>query len=239
MSHIVSSYDTELNTLSTMISEMGGVAETMLADAVEALVRRDADLAREVIARDKTLDKLQREVEERAVLTIARRQPMATDLRETIAAIRMAGDLERIGDRAKNNAKRAIAIRDYRDLQGMVLSVRHMGELALAQLRDVLDAHARRDIERAVDVWRRDGAIDSLDSTLLAELLAQMAADPRSVAFCTHMMFCSKNVERIGDHTTNIAETVYYRETGEALPDDRPKKDSTASVNAPKREGGE
>ena len=195
--HIVSSYDTDLENLRRSISEMGGVAEKMTAEATDALVRRDDTLAQAVILADKRLDALQRDIEERAVLLIARRQPLAIDLRETISAIRVSGDLERIGD------------------------------LAEGQLKDVLDAYASRDIESARDVWERDGEIDALYNSLFRELLTYMMEDPRNISFCTHLLFCAKNVERIGDHTTNIAETIHYLATGETLAGDRPKNDAS------------
>ena len=225
--HIVSSYDTDLENLRRSISEMGGIAEKMMAEATQALVRRDSPLAQSVIAADKRLDVLQREIEERAVLLIARRQPLAIDLRETISAIRVSGDLERIGDLAKNIAKRALAISDQSQPQKVVFGVEHMSELVQEQLKDVLDAYASRDTKAAHDVWERDGAIDSLYTSLFRELLTYMMEDPRNISFCTHLLFCAKNVERIGDHTTNIAETIHYLATGENLPAERPKNDAS------------
>ena len=225
--HIVSSYDNDLENLRRSISEMGGIAEKMTAEATDALVRRDADLAQAVIGADKRLDALQKDIEERSVLLIARRQPMAIDLRETISAIRVSGDLERIGDLAKNVAKRVTAISDQSPAQKIVLGVRHMSDLAEAQLKDVLDAYASRDTRAAHDVWERDGEIDALYNSLFRELLTYMMEDPRNISFCTHLLFCAKNVERIGDHTTNIAETIHYLATGEALIGDRPKNDAS------------
>lgn len=231
--HIVSSYDTDLQDLRRRISEMGGIAEKMVVDSVTALVRRDTTLAQAVIASDGRLDILQREVEENAILTIARRQPMAVDLRETISAIRVSNDLERIGDLAKNNAKRALAIGGQFQPQKIVVGVQHMSDLVLGQLKDVLDAYAQQDTVKALDVWKRDGAIDALYTSLFRELLTYMMEDPRNISFCTHLLFCAKNIERIGDHTTNIAETVHYLVTGEALAIDRPKNDRSidATVN--------
>lgn len=230
MSHIVSSYDTELEKLRNMIAEMGGISEEMLAKGIESFVERDVELARTVIAMDKKLDALQRDIEERAVLTIARRQPMAVDLRETIASIRISGDLERIGDLAKNLAKRAIATHNQLELLPVVKNLQYMAHLAAAQLKDVLDAYARHDIALAMDVWQRDSAIDTLNSSMFREVLTYMMENPRIITYCTHIMFCSKNIERIGDHTTNIAETVYYHQTGEIMPDERPKMDSTSTL---------
>ncbi|AWB21773.1 phosphate transport system regulatory protein PhoU [Methylobacterium currus] len=227
-SHIVTSYDQELQNLRRSIAEMGGIAEKMVADSGQALLRRDAALAQAVIAVDQRLDGLQREIEEKAILLIAKRQPMAVDLRETISAIRVSGDLERIGDLAKNVAKRVVAIADQVQLQKVVVGVEHMNELVQGQLKDVLDAYATQDTVAALDVWARDGGIDALYTSLFRELLTYMMEDPRNITFCTHLLFCAKNVERIGDHTTNIAETIHYLATGETLPTDRPKNDGSS-----------
>ena len=225
--HIVTSYDNDLETLRRSIAELGGVAEKMLADATEALVRRDTALAQTVIAVDKRLDALQREIEEKSVLLIARRQPLAIDLRETISGIRVSGDLERTGDLSKNIAKRVVAISDQAQPQKIVLGVQHMSDLVQEQLKDVLDAYASRDLAAAHDVWERDGQIDALYNSLFRELLTYMMEDPRNISFCTHLLFCAKNVERIGDHTTNIAETIQYLVTGETPAGERPKNDAS------------
>ncbi|HLM41988.1 MAG TPA: phosphate signaling complex protein PhoU [Microvirga sp.] len=223
--HIVSSYDNDLQGLRRRISEMGGIAEKMLVESIAALVRHDKTLAQTVISSDSRLDVLQREVEESAILTIARRQPLAVDLRETISAIRVSGDVERIGDLAKNIAKRALAIGGDFQPQKIVVGLQHMSDLVLGQLKDVLDAYSQQDTAKAIDVWKRDGAIDALYTSLFRELLTYMMEDPRNISFCTHLLFCAKNIERIGDHTTNIAETVHYLVTGETLAIDRPKAD--------------
>ena len=225
--HIVTSYDQDLEDLRRSIAEMGGVAEKMMTDATEALVRRDKALAQAVIAADKRLDVLQREIEERSVLLIARRQPLAIDLRETISGIRVSGDLERTGDLAKNTAKRVVAICDQTQPHKIVAGVQHMSDLVQQQLKDVLDAYASRDLAAAQDVWTRDGAVDALYNSLFRELLTYMMEDPRNITFCTHLLFCAKNVERIGDHTTNIAETIQYLVTGETPSGERPKNDAS------------
>lgn len=235
--HIVSSYDNDLENLRRSISEMGGIAEKMTAEATDALVRRDAALAQAVIAADRRLDALQKDIEERAVLLIARRQPMAIDLRETISAIRVSGDLERIGDLAKNVAKRVTAISDQAPAQKIVLGVRHMSDLAEAQLKDVLDAYASRDTQAAHDVWARDGEIDALYNSLFRELLTYMMEDPRNITPCTHLLFIAKNIERIGDHATNIAETVHYAATGVSLDDERPKGTDSAAYAVVRPQG--
>jgi phosphate transport system protein len=226
--HISSAYDAELQDLRRNVSEMGGIAEKMLADATNALVRRDTPLAQAVIGADARLDVLQRETEEQAILTLVRRQPMAIDLRETVAAIRISGDLERTGDLAKNIAKRVTAVSGQFQPQKIVAGVQHMSDLALGQLKDVLDAYAQKDDAAALDVWQRDGAIDALYTSLFRELLTYMMEDPRNITFCTHLLFAAKNIERIGDHTTNIAETVHYLVTGENLAGERPKNDRSS-----------
>jgi phosphate transport system protein len=215
--HTVKAFDTDLETLRSKIAEMGGIAEKMLSDAVVALVRRDMPLAQSVIATDPRLDTLQREVEERAVFTIARRQPLAIDLREIVSAMRISGDLERVGDLAKNIAKRVLAIADGFQAQKIVLGVQNISDLVMEQLKDVLDAYAQQDLERATDVWQRDGQIDALYTSLFRGLLTYMMEDPRNISFCAHLLFCAKNIERIGDHTTNIAETIHYLVTGQNL----------------------
>ena len=232
--HIVSAYDNELETLGRKIAEMGGIAEKMLSDAMDALVALDVDLARAVVASDPRLDVLQREIESTSILTIARRQPMAIDLREIVAAIRISGDLERVGDLAKNIAKRAVKIATEPRVPRAVIGLKHMNELAANQLKDVLDAYAERDVERAQAVWARDSELDALEDSIFRDLLTFMMEDPRNISFCTHLLFCSKNIERVGDHATNIAETVFYLATGDTLPLDRPKLRTTASfVPAP------
>jgi phosphate transport system protein len=230
--HIVRAYDRELDMLGRRIAEMGGIAEKLLADAMDALANLDPDLARKVVAADARLDALQREVEDDSILTIARRQPMAVDLRECVAAFRIAGDLERVGDLAKSIAKRAVKIAAEARLPRAIVGIRSMHEFAALQLKDVLDAYAQRDVERAKAVWSRDVELDALEDSVFRDLLTFMMEDPRNITFCTHLLFCSKNIERIGDHTTNIAETVIYLVTGEPLPLDRPKG-ATAQAGRP------
>jgi phosphate transport system protein len=226
--HIVSSYDTELQDLRRRIAEMGGIAEKMLTEAITALVQRDTPLAQAVMGVDARLDALQRQVEEQAILMLVRRQPMAIDLRETVSAIRVSGDLERIGDLAKNIAKRALATSGQFQPPKVVVGIQHLTDLVLAQLTDVLDAYAQRDNEAALDVWQRDGSIDALYTSLFRELLTYMMEDPRNITFCTHLLFCAKNIERIGDHTTNIAETIHYLVTGQNQTVERPKDDRSS-----------
>jgi phosphate transport system protein len=226
--HIVASYENELRDLSRKITEMGGRAERLVSDSVAALLRRDTALAERVIVQDKAVDTLQREIEDAAIAMIARRQPIANDLREIVSALRVAGDLERIGDLAKNTAKRALALDSEYQAQKQLRGVEHMSEIAIAQLKAVLDAYANHDDARALEVWRRDGEIDAIYTSLFRELLTYMMEDPRHITICTHLLFAAKNIERIGDHATNIAETVHYLVVGEPLSDERPKSETSS-----------
>ncbi|MCX7316214.1 MAG: phosphate signaling complex protein PhoU [Hyphomicrobiales bacterium] len=221
--HIVKSYGEELMELGRKIAEMGGLSETMLSNAIQALVRGDTDLAQRVIETDHRLDVLERDIEEKAILTIAKRQPMAVDLRAIVSSIRLASDMERIGDLSKNIAKRVVAINGQFAPQKIVGGVVHMSELALDRLKRVIDAYAQRDVAAALDVWNHDEEIDQLYNSLFRELLTYMMEDPRNIGFCTHLLFCAKNIERIGDHATNIAETIHYMVTGTAISTDRPR----------------
>ena len=221
--HTVKAFDLELDELGQKIAEMGGIAEKMMSEAMDALSSLNSDLARTVIASDMRLDILQREIEEKATLTIARRQPMAVDLRQIIGAIRVAGDLERVGDLAKNIAKRSLKANSEMRLPRAVVGLKHMSDVATLQLKNVLDAYAQRDVDKARDVWARDVELDALEDSIFRDLLTSMMEDPRNISFCTSLLFVSKNIERIGDHATNIAETVFYLVTGDTLPAERPK----------------
>ncbi len=235
-SHIVSAYEAELAELDSKIAHMGGLTEQQLASAFDALVRRDPGLATRVISSDQTIDTYNREIEEKAILIIARRQPMAVDLRQIMAAMKVANDLERVGDLAKNIAKRALALVSEQHPKALMAGVGQMVDRALRQLKDVLDAYAERDAEKALAVWSKDAEIDALYNSVFRELLTYMMEDPRNIGLCTHLLFGAKNIERIGDHTTNMAETVYYLVKGTPLTDDRPKGDNTSStVIEPKR----
>ena len=226
--HIVASFDEELSGLAQKIAEMGGITEQSVADSMSALANRDGELAQRVIAADARVDRLQQQVEESAIQMIARRQPMARDLREIMAAIHIANDLERVGDLAKNTAKRVIAIDSNFGSQRLVAGVEHIAELTQAQLKNVLDAFAARDLPAALAVWERDNEIDAMYTSLFRELLTYMMEDPRNITMCTHLLFCAKNLERIGDHATNIAETLHYLITGTVLTDERPKEDHSS-----------
>jgi phosphate transport system protein len=225
--HTAKAFDVDLQDIARMVAEMGGLTERQMAESVQALAKRDLERARRVIAADAAVDAIQREIEERAVLTIARRQPMAVDLREIVAALRVANDLERIGDLAKNIGKRVTAITGDFHPQKLIRGVEHMAAMVLNQLKQVLDSFASRDIERALAVWKGDEEIDAMCTSLFRELLTYMMEDPRNITFCIHLMFSAKNIERMGDHATNIAETVHYMIEGRAIADERPKGDTT------------
>ncbi len=230
--HTVKAYDVELQDLARRISEMGGIAESMLASSVKALVRGDNMLADDVIRTDSQLDVMEREVNEKAILMIARRQPMAVDLRVIASTIKMAADIERIGDLAKNIGKRVKAIGMPFHQQSLVNGVTHLGNMAQERLRMVLDAYASRNLDAALEVWRHDDDIDALHNSLFRELLTYMMEDPRNITFCTHLLFCAKNIERMGDHCTNIAETMHYMVTGSALTDVRPRAGAVPEADA-------
>jgi len=235
MEHTLKAFDADLQELARMIAEMGGLAERQIGDALDALNRRDTVLARGVIAADARVDSLQHQIEEKAILTIARRQPMAVDLRDLVGALRVSNDLERIGDLAKNIAKRVEVMDGELSLQKVMRGIEHMTELVLTQIKEVLDAYARRDVAKAMEVWRADEEVDAVNNSLFRELLTYMMEDPRNISLCTHLLFCAKNIERMGDHATNIAETIYYMVEGYILPDDRPKGDHTSTTNIPYR----
>jgi len=224
--HTMKAFDADLQDLARMVAEMGGFAEQQINDAVDALDRRDALLAQQVIASDARIDTLQREIEEKVILTIARRQPMAVDLREVVSALRVANDLERIGDLAKNIGKRVELTGDFHPVK-LIRGVEHMAALVLAQLKEVLDAYSAHDLDKALAVWRGDEEVDALCTSLFRELITYMMEDPRNITFCIHLMFCAKNIERMGDHATNIAETVHFLIEGRAITDQRPKGDTT------------
>jgi len=230
--HIISAYDEELKFLSKRIAAMGGHAERMVEQAVAALVNVDHGLAQKVIQDDLVLDEGQREIDDKAIIIIARRQPMATDLREIVGAIRISADIERVGDLGKNVAKRVASV-DGRQPNSLFRGLEALANLALTQLKEVLDVYASRSVERIGFVRDRDDQIDAMYTSLFRELLTYMMEDPRNITPCTHLLFCAKNIERIGDHATNIAETIYYIVTGDQMPADRPKGDKTDKVVLP------
>jgi len=223
--HVVRAFDADLHELGLKVAEMGQLAAKQVADAFVALDTHDVALARNVIAVDDQIDALQRQIEEKAIVTIVRRQPMAVDLREIVGALRTSNDLERIGDLAENVAARVGLVAEEQHLDEIIPRLRDMQQLVLPRLRDVLGSYLRHDVAEALNVWRKDVEVDALNNSLFRELLTLMKEDPEKISLCTHFLFCAKNIERIGDHATNIAETIYYIVQGEPLAERRPKAD--------------
>jgi phosphate transport system protein len=220
--HIVKAYDDELKKLSVIIMRMGGLTEAQLSSALEAMRKRDTDMASRTIEADQKIDELEHEVDSFVVRLLALRQPMASDLREIIVALKVASDLERIADYATNVAKRTIALAQTTPVRP-AHAVPRMGRLAQAMIKDVLDSYNERDTAKAIAVWQRDEELDEMYTSLFRELLTYMMEDARSITSCTHLLFIAKNIERIGDHATNIAEYVYFLVEGRPLLALRPK----------------
>jgi phosphate transport system protein len=220
--HTVKSFSEELELLVGDVARMGGVAETLLVDAISGVIRRDTALAEEVIARDERADAAQRTIDRRALEILALRQPVATDLREVIAALKIASDLERIGDLAKNISKRTLVLNRDEPIH-LTRGIERMGKMAAGALKHVLDAYIARDVTAALAVWVQDEDLDAHYNSLFRELLTYMMEDPRMISPCAHLLFVAKNIERIGDHCTNIAETVHFLVTGEPVVSQRPK----------------
>ena len=229
--HTVRAYDEELDAITAELGRMGGLAEAEVLDSVRCIARSDVSLAASVIARDARLDMLEREIERRAIRLIALRQPVADDLRRTVAAMRISSNLERIGDLAKNIAKRAMVIIESDPVTPATASIERMGELVNARLKNVLDSLGSREVDQAVAVWRGDHEVDEHYDAIFRELLTYMMGDPRTITACAHLLFVAKNLERIGDHATNIAEILYFEMTGEELTEERPKSDSLSPVD--------
>jgi len=215
--HIVSSYEDELTALQSAISEMGGMVEQAITDSVTVLIRLDHTQAQAVRAADKHIDDIQQRINDMAVSIIARRQPMAADLRMVVTSIQVANDLERTGDMAKQLAKRALQIESLSLAPKFYNGVKHMADLVARQLKAALDAYARRNAQAAIEVCNRDDEVDAMYNSLFRELLTYMMEDPRNITQCTHLLFCTKSLERVGDHATNVAEAAYYLETGRHL----------------------
>ena len=225
--HLVKSYDQELKRLRNLITQMGGIVESQVALAAEAIMHRDAAAATRAVEEDPKVDALEREVENFAIRLLALRQPVASDLRQVVAALKITGDLERIGDYAANVAKRSIVLAEF-SLPYSLAGLAHMARLVQGQLKSVIDALGENDAEKAVEVWRSDQVVDDIYNALFRELVTYMMEDPRNITPCTHLLFIAKNLERVGDHATNIAENLYYAVKGESLPDTRPKGDTSA-----------
>jgi len=231
--HTVKAYGDELNQLTAEVARMGGLAEAQVADAVDSVARRDIALARAVVERDARLDAMHRDIERKAIRLIALRQPVASDLRRALASMKLAMDLERTGDLAKNIAKRGLILAEGEPLQPLTRSIDRMGKLVSMRLRDVLDAYAAAEIDRAVAVWNTDDEVDEHYNALFRELLTYMMGDPRTITAGTHLLFMAKNLERIGDHATNIAETIYYEITGQEFTGERPRWNPEAAEAGP------
>ena len=225
--HIVKSFDDQLEELRRTIVRMGGMVEAELSGAVEALVRRDSDMAQRIIESDKEVDALEQQVDELAIRLLALRQPMAIDLREVLCALKISTDLERIGDYACNIAKRAMALSQMRPVRPM-RSPKRMAQLVQSQIKKVIDAYVERDLEKALEVWRGDEEVDEMYTSLFRELLTYMMEDPRDITPGTHLLFVARNIERIGDHATNIAEYINYLISGEWTTLGRPKADTSS-----------
>ncbi|UEM03854.1 phosphate signaling complex protein PhoU [Skermanella rosea] len=225
--HIVKSFAQELQRLANLITQMGGVAEAQVEAAVQAVVRRDTTIAAQVMQSDLRVDGYERDVDAETLRLLALRQPMASDLREIVSALKIAADLERIGDYAANIAKRSIALAQVPPVRPAA-AIPRMGRLVQEIMKDVLDAFIERDVEKAVAARRRDEELDDLYTSLFREVLTYMMEDPRNITPCTHLLFIAKNLERIGDHATNIAETIHFLVIGHPLTTERPKGDESS-----------
>lgn len=232
--HTVKAFSDELNHLEGLISQMGGYVERIVHDSIQAVSRRDSVLATRTTLSDDQIDALEDEVNESAVRLLALRQPMATDLRSIIAALKISGDLERIGDYAANVSKRTIVLNECPPIPS-ALAVARLGRLVLANLKDVLDTYGDKDADKAINIWHRDEEVDEIHTSIFRELLTYMMEDPRNITACTHLLFIAKNIERMGDHTTNIAEVIHYMVRGVSLTKDRdrPKSDSSSYAPSP------
>ncbi len=223
--HIVKSFEQELSRLQSLITDMGGLVERQVALACDAVLERDADAANQAVESDPQVDAMERDVEQFVIRLLALRQPMAQDLRHIVAALKITGELERIGDYAKNVAKRSIVL-DQFNMSPTLSGLAHMSLLVQENLKAIIDAFGDNDADKAMEVWRSDEAIDDIYNALFRELITYMMEDPRNITPCTHLLFIAKNLERIGDHATNIAEIILYEVTGEQMTDQRPKLDS-------------
>jgi phosphate transport system protein len=225
--HVVKSYDLELKRLRNMMTQMGGIVENQVALAADAIMHRDPAAAMRAVEEDPKVDALEREVETFVIRLLALRQPVAGDLRHIVAALKITGDLERIGDYAANVAKRSIVLAEF-SMPYSLAGLAHMARLVQAQLKLIIDALGDNDADKAMEVWRSDQVVDDIYNAIFRELITYMMEDPRNITPCTHLLFIAKNLERIGDHATNVAENLYYAVKGESLPESRPKGDTSA-----------
>jgi len=225
--HLVKAFDQELKRLRGLVTQMGGIVESQVALSADAIMNRDAAAATRAVEEDPKVDALEREVEGFAIRLLALRQPVASDLRLIVAALKITGDLERIGDYAANVAKRSIVLAQF-SLPYSLAGLAHMARMVQEQLKSIIDALGENDTDKAMQVWRSDQVVDDIYNAIFRELITYMMEDPRNITPCTHLLFIAKNLERIGDHATNIAENLYYAVKGETLPDSRPKGDTSA-----------
>jgi phosphate transport system protein len=226
--HIVKSFDQDLGQIESLLLEMGGLVETQIADAVTALIQRDTELGEKVRAGDKKIDVLEVQIDDLVIRLLALRQPMAEDLRSVVCALKVSANLERIGDYAKNIAKRTSVLSTWQPTKSSISTIKRMSKLVQDMVHDVLDAYVARDANTAEDLRQRDEEVDQMHNTLFRELLTYMMEDPRNITPCMHLLFIAKNIERMGDHTTGIAEQVYFMVEGSLLEDERPKGDVTS-----------
>lgn len=224
--HIVKSFEQDLKRLRDLVTDMGGIVENQVALAAEAILYRDSAKATRAVEEDPRVDQLERDVEQFAIRLIALRQPVANDLRQIVAALKITGDLERIGDYASNAAKRSLVLDEFA-MPYSLAGLAHMARMVQENLKATIDAVGAADADTALEVWRSDAVIDDIYNAIFRELITYMMEDPRNITPCTHLLFIAKNLERIGDHATNIAETIYYAVKGEALPGSRPKGDTS------------
>ncbi len=222
--HTVRSYDEELSHLTNLIARMGGLAEAQMAGAIQAVAKRDSDLASRVIAADVKVDELEQEIHAFTIRLLALRQPVAQDLRHIVGALKISGDLERIADYAANVAKRSLVLNQIPPVKP-VAGVPRLGRLVQEILKDTLDSYVELDVDKAVKVWNQDEEVDDMYTGLFRELITYMMEDPRNITACTHLMFIAKNIERVGDHATNIAETIHFLVQGTTMNAERPKRD--------------
>jgi len=225
--HIVKSFDEEIRKLNNYITHMGGLAEAQLQAAIETLVKRDADTASRIIQDDSKIDEHENLISQQVVRLLALRQPMAIDLRQIVAALKISSDLERFGDYATNIAKRSIALAQLPPLKPL-FAIPRMAKLVQQNIKDVLDAYTEADAVKAIQVWQRDEEVDEMYTSLFRELLTYMMEDQRNISASIHLLFIAKNVERMGDHATNIAETIHFIVHGHDIAAARPKGDNTS-----------
>ncbi len=230
--HILSAFDRDLETVQAMVVKMGGMVESAINDAATALENRDDELAEDVRRRDKAIDALELQINEEAARLIALRAPRATDLRMVLSVIKISASLERVGDYAKNIAKRSNVLGDLPVIEGAGMALRRMSLAVEGMMKDALDSYIQRDAALAEDVRKRDLEVDQMYNALFREFLTYMMEDPRSITACMHLHFIAKNIERMGDHATGIAEQVIYLATGDLPEDTRPKGESVPPADA-------